>query len=167
MVVLKGGRIVIATMAIRPWEHVIPVYYSDDQGKSWVKTQTIVMEGSKINDHDGAMEPKLVELADHSIFMLIRTTKGTFYKSISNDGGLTWSKPETTGIQNNNSFGELARLYDGRLVLVSQAGSRPSPWWYPQSVRRCRRRRRCHRQQGPSGLPPATTDMVRAALRGP
>ena len=54
MVVLKGGRIVIATMAIRPWEHVIPVYYSDDQGKSWVKTQTIVMEGSKINDHDGA-----------------------------------------------------------------------------------------------------------------
>jgi len=118
MVVLKSGRIVIATMAVQPWEHVIPVYYSDDQGKSWTKTQTITMEGSKVNDHDGAMEPKLVELADHSVFMLIRTTKGTFYKSISKDGGRTWSKPESAGIQNNNSFGELARLQDGRLILI-------------------------------------------------
>ena len=59
MVVLQSGRIVIATMAIQPWEHVIVVYYSDDQGKSWTKTQTITMEGSKINDHDGAMEPNV------------------------------------------------------------------------------------------------------------
>ena len=63
MVVLKSGRIVIATMAIKPWEHVIPVYYSDDQGKSWTKTQTITMEGSKINDHDGAMEPRNMLMA--------------------------------------------------------------------------------------------------------
>ena len=130
MVVLSSGRIVIATMAIQPWEHVIPVYYSDDQGNSWTKTQTITMEGSKINDHDGAMEPKLIELADHSIFMLIRTTKGTFYRSISKDGGLTWSKPESTGIQNNNSFGELARLQDGRLILVWNRDDKYPPFGY-------------------------------------
>jgi sialidase-1 len=130
MVVLNSGRIVIATMAIRPWEHVVPVYYSDNQGQSWKKTQTIIMEGSKINDHDGAMEPKLVELADHSVFMLIRTTKGTFFKSISKDGGLTWSKPESTGIQNNNSFGELARLADGRLILVWTRDDKSPPFGY-------------------------------------
>lgn len=130
MVVLESGRIVIATMAIQPWEHVIPVYYSDDQGKSWTKTQTITMEGSKINDHDGAMEPKLIELADHSVFMLIRTTKGTFYQSISKDGGLTWSKPDSTGIQNNNSFGELARLQDGRLILVWNRDDKYPPFGY-------------------------------------
>ena len=118
MVVLKSGRIVLAAMAVQPWNHVIPVYYSDDGGKTWVKTQTITMEGSKINDHDGAMEPKLVELKNGSVYMLIRTTKGVFYKSISTDGGETWSKPESTGIENNNSFGELAILSDGRWVLV-------------------------------------------------
>lgn len=118
MVTLKSGRIVLATMAIQPWNHVIPVYYSDDNGRSWAKTQTITMEGSKINDHDGAMEPKLLEKEDGSVYMLIRTTKGTFYRSISTDAGETWSKPESTGIENNNSFGELAKLSDGRWVLV-------------------------------------------------
>ena len=118
MVALKNGRIVLAAMAIKPWQHVIPVYYSDDKGLSWVKTETITMDGSKINDHDGAMEPKLVERKDGSVYMLIRTTKGTFYKSISKDGGKTWTKPESTGIENNNSFGELAILSDGRWILL-------------------------------------------------
>lgn len=118
MVVLDSGRIVLAAMAVQPWQHVIPVYYSDDSGQSWIKTATITMDGSKINDHDGAMEPKLLQRADGSVFMLIRTTKGTFYRSISRDGGVTWSKPESTGIENNNSFGELARLADGRWVLI-------------------------------------------------
>lgn len=119
MVVLESGRIVLATMAIAPeWHHIIVVYYSDDQGKSWTKTQTVDIEGSIVNDHDGAMEPKLVQLRDGKVGMLIRTTKGTFYQSFSADEGLTWSKPESTGIENNNSFGELARLSDGRLVLI-------------------------------------------------
>ena len=118
MIVLKSGRIVLAAMALQPWNHVIPVYYSDDCGRSWTKTATIAMEGSKINDHDGAMEPKLVERKDGSIYMLIRTTKGTFYYSVSTDEGVTWSKPESTGVENNNSFGELVKLSDGRWVLV-------------------------------------------------
>lgn len=118
MVVLKSGRIVLAAMAVQPWQHVIPVYYSDDSGQSWIKTATITMDGSKINDHDGAMEPKLLQRTDGSVFMLIRTTKGTFYRSISRDDGVTWSKPESTGIENNNSFGELARLSDGRWILI-------------------------------------------------
>lgn len=117
-VALSTGRIVIATMALVPWHHVIPVWYSDDDGQSWVRSEIIDMEGSIINDHDGAMEPKLVELTDGSVFMLIRTTRGTFWRSISTDGGVTWSKPESTGIENNNSFGELARLRDGRLILI-------------------------------------------------
>lgn len=118
LVTLKSGRIVLAAMAVAPWQHIIPVYVSDDAGQSWTKTQTISMEGSKINDHDGAMEPKLIERADGSVFMLIRTTKGTFYRSISTDEGQTWSKPESTGIENNNSFGELAKLSDGRWILI-------------------------------------------------
>ena len=130
MVVLKSGRIVLATMAIRPWEHYITVFYSDDAGKSWTKSASIVMEGSKINDHDGAMEPKLIERRDGSVYMLIRTTRGTFYRSISEDGGLTWSKPESTGIQNNNSFGELARLDDGRLILIWNRDENLPPFGY-------------------------------------
>ncbi|MBQ9873291.1 MAG: exo-alpha-sialidase [Thermoguttaceae bacterium] len=118
MTTLESGRIVLAAMAIEPWHHNIPVYYSDDQGRSWTKTQTIDMKGSKINDHDGAMEPKILQKKDGSIYMLIRTTRGVFYRSISKDEGVTWSEPEPTGIENNNSFGELAKLSDGRWVLV-------------------------------------------------
>lgn len=130
MVTLKSGRIVLAAMAIQPWNHVIPVYYSDDSGKSWTKTQTIVMEGSKINDHDGAMEPKLVEKKDGSVYMLIRTTRGVFYRALSSDGGETWSKPEPTGIENNNSFGELAVLADGRWALVWNRDESKPAWGY-------------------------------------
>jgi sialidase-1 len=119
MVRLESGRIVMAAMAIDPgWYHVIPVYYSDDKGLSWHKTQTISMPGSVMNDHDGAMEPKLFEKKDHSVCMMIRTTKGTFYESISKDGGETWSAPVSTGIENNNSYGEFEKLLDGRLVLI-------------------------------------------------
>ncbi|MDD4870125.1 MAG: sialidase family protein [Kiritimatiellae bacterium] len=119
MVLLENGRIVIAAMAIDPgWYHVIPVYYSDDKGLSWHKTETVKMPGSKKNDHDGAMEPKLFEKKDHSICMTIRTTRGTFYESISRDGGKTWSEPVSTGIENNNSFGEFEKLSDGRLILI-------------------------------------------------
>ncbi len=118
MVATKGGRVVLATMAVVPWHHVIRVYISDDRGEHWINTAMIDMPECHINDHDGAMEPKLLQRKDGSLFMLIRTTKGTFYSSVSNNGGVTWSQPASTGIENNNSFGELMTLSDGSWILL-------------------------------------------------
>ena len=51
-----------------PLRETFLLQFSDDAGQSWTKTQTIVMEGAKTNDHDGAMEPKLVEKKDGSVY---------------------------------------------------------------------------------------------------
>jgi Neuraminidase (sialidase) len=43
---------------------------------------------------------------------------------------VAWSKPVSTGIQNNNSYGELARLSDGRLILIWNHDERFPPFGY-------------------------------------
>ena len=118
MVATKSGRLVLATMAIVPWHHIIKVYISDDRGEHWIGTASLDMPDCHVYDHDGALEPKLLQRKDGSLYMLIRTTKGTFFSSISENGGVTWSQPASTGIQNNNSFGELAVLSDGSWILI-------------------------------------------------
>lgn len=114
----KGGRLVLGAMAVVPWHHIINIYISDDRGEHWIHTAVVDMPDSKINDHDGALEPKLLQRKDGSLFLFIRTTKGTFYSSVSDNGGVTWSQPASTGIQNNNSFGELETLSDGSWILL-------------------------------------------------
>ena len=118
MVTTKGGRVVLAAMGLTPWHHIIKVYISDDRGEHWIHTAVVDMPDCKINDHVGAMEPKIIERKDGSLYMLIRTTKGTFYSSVSVNGGVTWSQPVSTGIENNNSFGELAVMSDGSWILI-------------------------------------------------
>ena len=118
MVTTKVGRVVLATMGLTPWHHIIKVYISDDRGEHWIRTSVIDMPECHNNDHDGAMEPKILQRKDGSLYMLIRTTKGTFYSSVSNNGGVTWSQPASTGIENNNSFGELEVLSDGSWILL-------------------------------------------------
>src|SRR6266508_4065024 len=46
----------------------------------------------------GAEEPSMVELKDGSIFCVLRSTVGIVARSISRDGGVTWSEPEPTGL---------------------------------------------------------------------
>jgi predicted neuraminidase len=45
------------------------------------------------------------------------------YRSRSNDGGLSWSKPVPTVLPNNNSSIQALRLADGRLAMIFNASS--------------------------------------------
>lgn len=63
---------------------------SDDDGETWRDSQHIKPAGG-IGD-----ECACIELKDGKVMMLMRTDLGGQYKSISSDGGATWSDPLAT-----------------------------------------------------------------------
>ncbi|MUG24522.1 hypothetical protein GNQ08_19290 [Paenibacillus macerans] len=67
----------------------------------------------------GVIQPSLWESRPGEVHMLLRSTEGQIYRSDSPDGGLTWSEAYPTGLPNNNSGLDVARLDDGTLVLCS------------------------------------------------
>ncbi|MBI5817791.1 MAG: exo-alpha-sialidase [Verrucomicrobia bacterium] len=99
-----------------PGRLVSRVSISTDGGKSWTLGTAIDIGGA--GDHEGALEPALLELKDGRVWMLIRTSRGQFWESFSTDGGLTWSEAKPTAIESTHAPGHLARLADGRIALV-------------------------------------------------
>lgn len=67
--------------------------YSDDDGKTWVKTETELLNPFK-NNPDGYEEPGIYELEDGRLWCYIRTNTGFQYESFSSDNGITWTLPE-------------------------------------------------------------------------
>jgi lysophospholipase L1-like esterase len=97
---------------------------SGDGGKTWQLSNDLDIGGA--GDHDGALEPCVLELKDQRLWMLIRTTRSFFWESFSTDGGRTWSEPKPTTIDSAAAPGHVIRLSDGRLVLA----------WNPRAVQR-------------------------------
>ena len=93
---------------------------SSDQGKTWEKSNLV-------GPTPGFAENNVVELSDGRLVMLIRAD-GTGYlkRSVSNDGGYTWSDPELTRIPNPGVKFRLFRLRDGRIALIHNPNSRTS-----------------------------------------
>jgi len=119
---LSTGRIVIPTLKIVGYEHQddggdhcsCGVSYSDDDGQTWGKCVSFVDLPMR-----GAMEPKVEELKDGRLLMVMRTELGSVFKSCSEDGGRTWSKPQTTGLRAPESCPGLRRIpQTGDLVLI-------------------------------------------------
>jgi sialidase-1 len=119
---LSSGRIIIPTQKLQDYalqddgkDHSLNgIFYSDDDGRTW-------REGPQYVDlpRRGAMEPKIEELKDGRLFMVMRTTLGAVFQAFSADGGLTWSKPQTTGLRSPESCPALRRIpRTGDLLLV-------------------------------------------------
>lgn len=83
---LRSGRILLEA-----WEGGYSYcVISDDDGKTWRDSQ-------HIKPADGeCYEPACIELKDGRVMMLMRTELGGQFKSISSDGGETWSEPVLT-----------------------------------------------------------------------
>lgn len=119
---LSTGRIVIPvnrdpSKKGEPDRWEANIYYSDDEGKTWNKGETWVTAPKR-----GAMEPHVAELSDKKLLMVMRTQLGSVYKSISADGGKTWSKSESLGVEAPESCPELARIPKSNdLVLIWNA----------------------------------------------
>lgn len=71
----------------------IHFFYSDDDGKSWVKTD-VILKCPFPQNPDGYEEPGLYQLSDGRIWCYIRTGLGFQYECFSEDFGLTWTLPE-------------------------------------------------------------------------
>ena len=89
---------------------------SSDKGKTWTLGNAIDIGGA--GDHDGALEPTVVELRDGRLWMLIRTTRGQFWEAFSSDNGLTWSEAKPSKISSISAPGHVIRLKSGRLALA-------------------------------------------------
>ncbi|MCX6910502.1 MAG: sialidase family protein [Verrucomicrobia bacterium] len=63
---------------------------SDDDGNTWRDSQRVQPAKGK------CYEPACIELSDGRVMMLMRTGLGCQYKSLSKDGGQTWTEPVPT-----------------------------------------------------------------------
>lgn len=84
---LKSGRILLEA-----WEDGSNYcFLSDDDGLTW-------RESRRVKPREGGWEPICIELKGDRVLMLMRTSMGGQYKSISSDGGETWTEPSPTAL---------------------------------------------------------------------
>lgn len=126
---LSSGRVVIPTCRDlstkgQPDHWESGVSFSDDQGQTWQACSNWVDLPKR-----GAMEPHIEELRDGRLLMVMRTQLGAVYRSFSADGGKTWTKGESLGIEAPESCPELVRIpKTGDLLLIWNAAKYDPKW---------------------------------------
>lgn len=92
--------------------------YSDDNGRTWKKTEpefkAYEADGKRIK----LQEPGVVALKDGRVMMWIRTDGGRELACYSSDLGETWSKPEKTDIHCPCAPVSIKRLRNGDLLMA-------------------------------------------------
>ncbi|MGC9316926.1 MAG: exo-alpha-sialidase [Armatimonadota bacterium] len=136
---LSSGRIVapcwVSTDALES-THAYCMW-SDDAGRTWHRSGLITTpEGSTGRKTDpAAEEPMIVELQDGRLMMFMRTYLGSIYRSFSEDGGETWSEPESSGIPSPGAMPTIKRMPTGDVLLIwnwAPVEQIEGPW--PRSV---------------------------------
>jgi len=124
----------------RPGRHVHLPYGADTMlsqkaGNAWAKFNHRYVCGAILSDDEGQtfrlrgyirggkhgwlMEPKIVELSDGHIAMLIRSQRdGWLWRSDSTDAGETWTPAVQTNIPNPSAKVKLLKSRDGRIFLI-------------------------------------------------
>ncbi len=128
IVQLRSGRLIApasrhADIGSEQRQGVAMVYYSDDEGRTWKRSESeIPLAGV------GAQEPGVVELKDERLLMIIRNSLGRIHKSYSSDQGMTWSEAEPMEIRAPVAPSTITRIPStGDLLLVWNDCFRDSP----------------------------------------
>ena len=90
---------------------------SADGITQWQAGEPVPMEHLSLKDK-GMIQPSLWQDGTGRVHMLMRSTEGYVFYSFSDDVGGHWSPAQRCDLPNNNSGIDLARLEDGRLVLI-------------------------------------------------
>jgi sialidase-1 len=116
---LRSGRLLLPINCFegswcRPDERIdVVVMHSDDDGASWKEGKQRLHVPLR-----GIMEPHIAEAADGTLMMVMRTQLGSVFKSYSHDGGLTWTKPQTTGLRAPESCPCISAVPGTKKLLV-------------------------------------------------
>lgn len=87
------------------------VWRSDDAGKSWQKTI--------VPDSQGCVHGHLVERPDGTVLAFFRSRGADhIYRSVSRDGGVSFSSPEPTELPNNNAGISVVGLRSGAIAVA-------------------------------------------------
>jgi lysophospholipase L1-like esterase len=126
LIQMKTGRVVLVGQEIIPqWRHATVMWVSDDLGKSWQRGD-VLDYGVGRHDHAGSIEGSVVERADGSLYMLLRTESGFLWEATSRDG-LKWTGLKQSAIKSVTCCPQMARLSDGRIALLWNAPPRHDP----------------------------------------
>lgn len=120
LIQLRSGRL-IQPVNYAPSEtpgrgiaHVGLVWRSDNNGLTWRCTEQPIRLPMR-----GVMEPVVVELRDGRLLMFARNQLGAVHRSVSADGGETWSAPQPTPLESPESCCFLTRIgATGDLAVV-------------------------------------------------
>lgn len=114
---LSDGRILAPASVETAENWVCFADLSQDGGETWEKSGEIPFDRASFLGC-GMIQPTVWEDGKGICHALMRSTEGAVYASCSADGGVTWSRARRTALPNNNCGIDVARLADGRLVLV-------------------------------------------------
>lgn len=129
---LSDNKTILAPASLEGdcWNAFVDI--SEDNGESWCMSELVPLRRINPNERRirdrvynkhfcfgrGVIQPTLWEDSDGVVNMLLRSTSSRIFRSESRDKGRTWSLAYDTGLPNNNSGIDLAKLNDGTLVLA-------------------------------------------------
>lgn len=129
---LSDNRTILAPASLEgdSWNSFVDI--SMDNGDSWEMSELVPLRRINPNERRirdkaycryfcfgrGVIQPTLWEDDMGVVNMLLRSTSSRIFRSESRDRGRTWSLAYDTGLPNNNSGIDLAKLPDGTLVLA-------------------------------------------------
>ena len=122
LVQLKSGRLLIPTArhVLKGQEGFFPgqatCAISDDNGATWRMSDSLLSVTPTVKS--GLQEPLVLELLDGRVLMLCRTSDGAQYRSLSADGGVTWSEPARTNLLSPTSPATVERIPGGNDLLL-------------------------------------------------
>lgn len=135
MIQLKTGRLV-APIALHntadyekpDWAGKIMSYISDNNGRTWRRSESVLVGHKPDGMRVTLQEPGVVELKDGRLLMWMRTDAGSQYQCWSSDGGVTWSQPQPGRIISPRSPATIERIPGkGDLLLVWNDHSKIAP----------------------------------------
>lgn len=119
LVQLESGRIVVpfSTLDEKSGTFQSSTIYSDDEGATWSVSNQLSVKSEETHIESGAVEPVVAEVAPNKLVMLIRTVLGSFYYSVSSDGGASWCETKKSKIKSSNAPAVIQKLNDGRFFI--------------------------------------------------
>jgi predicted neuraminidase len=108
---LESGRILVPLYDEAGFFPVVLVVEEPDRWAAGRYTAETMARGI-------AIQPALAALPDGSVLMLCRSSRGTLWKSLSYNEGLSWSICAPTRLPNPNSAVDLLRLEEKTLLLA-------------------------------------------------